>query len=324
MSDFKVLLTAWMIKQDNPSLQRLRDEGCEIVTNYWHGNRTAEEMMGLVPDVDGAIVSVDPFPASVLAAAKKLRVISRTGIGYDAIDIPEATERGIVVTTTPGANETAVADYAMSLLLSISRKVLQNDRNVRAGDWTRVEGNDPTEKTIGIVGLGTIGKKVAKRALGFDMKVLAYDPFKDEAFAAASNIKYVEIDELLHEADYVTIHVPLMPSTRNLINAERLRNMKKTAYLVNTSRGGVVDEESLYKALSESWIAGAALDVFEHEPPTGSPLLKLDNMLVSPHVAGNSIEAQQKVIALCCENMLRVLKGGPPIHAVNPDALRKK
>lgn len=323
LAKYSVLLTSWMIKEDDQNLQRLREAGCEISTHYWHDGRDEEEMLKLVPGVEAAIVSIDPFTPRVLAAADKLRVISRTGVGYDAIDIPTATEKGIVVATTPGANETAVADFTFAMLLAISRKVIENDRNVRQGKWTRVAGDDPSEKTIGIVGLGTIGKKVARRASGFDMRILAYDVVKDEAFARANGIAYVELDDLLAQADFVTLHVPLMAATRNLINEERLRRMKPTAYIVNTSRGGVIDEVALYRALKEGWLAGAALDVFEQEPPWGSPLLTLDNVLVAPHVAGNSKGAQEKVIAMACENALRVLKGEPPLHAVNPQALRK-
>ncbi len=322
MAKYKVLLTAWMIKPGDANLQRLRDAGCEIVTNYWHDNRTEEEMVSLVPGVDAAIVSIDPFTARVIAAADRLRVISRTGIGYDAIDIPAATERRIVVTTTPGANETAVADYAFAMLMAISRKVVENDRNVRQGKWVRIAGDDPSEKTLGIVGLGTIGKKVAKRASGFDMRILAYDVIKDEAFAAAHGLTYVELDELLAQADYVSVHVPLMAATRNLIDERRLRLMKPTAYIINTARGGIIDEAALYRVLKEGAIAGAALDVFEQEPPWGSPLLTLENVLLAPHVAGNSKGAQAKVIAMACENVLRVLQGEPPLYAVNPQALR--
>jgi D-3-phosphoglycerate dehydrogenase len=315
-----VLLTAWMIKQDDPSLQRLREAGCEIHTDYWHGGRTEQEMIELVRGMDAAIVSTDPFTPQVIAAADRLKVISRTGIGYDAVDVPAATERGIYVATAPGVNETAVADFAFSLILALSRKVVDNDRNVRQGDWTRIAGNDPTEKTMGIVGLGTIGKKVARRARGFDMRVLAYDVFQDAEFAAANQVTYVPLEQLLAESDYVSLHTPLIPATRHLINEERLALMKPTAYIVNTSRGGVIDEEALYRALKSGKLAGAGLDVFEKEPPWGNPLLDMPNVLVSPHVAGNSQEAQQKVIAMACENALRVLQGQPPLHAVNPNA----
>lgn len=320
MATYNVLLTAWMIKPDNSSLQQLLAEGCEIHTHYWHDKRDEKEMLQLVPGMDAAIVSVDPFTPQVLAAADKLKVISRTGIGYDSVDVPAATRKGIFVTTTPGANETAVADFTFALLMALSRKVVENERNVRQGKWTRVAGNDPTGKTIGIVGLGTIGKKVAKRAAGFDMRILAFDVYKDEAWAAANGVTYVPLDELLANADYVTLHTPLLPSTRNLINAERLSKMKSTARIINTSRGGVIDETALWHALKEGQLAGAALDVFEHEPPWGSPLLELPTVLVAPHVAGNSEEAQQKVIALACDNALRVLQGKPPLHTVNPEA----
>lgn len=324
MPQHKVLLTSWMIKETDPNLDRLRQAGCEVVVHYWHDKRDEAEMIRLVPGMDAAIVSIDPFTPRVLDAADRLKVISRTGIGYDAVDVPAATERGILVTTTPGANETAVADYTWAMLMAISRKVVENDRNVRQGKWVRVVGDDPTGKTIGIVGLGTIGKKVARRASGFDMRVLAYDVFKDEAWAAANGVTYVTLEELLSQADYVTVHVPLMASTRNLIDEARLRLMKPNAYIINTARGGVIDETALYKTLSERRIGGAALDVFSQEPPWGNPLLTLDNVLLAPHVAGNSLGAQERVIAMACENALRVLQGQPPLHAINPEALAKR
>lgn len=312
-----------MIKENDPNVKRLRDAGCDVAVHYWHDKRNEDEMVALIPGVEAAIVSIDPFSERVLQAADKLKVISRTGVGYDAVDVPAATALGILVTTTPGANETAVADYTWAMLMAISRKVVQNDRNVREGKWTRVAGEDPTEKTIGIVGLGTIGKKVARRAGGFDMKILAYDVFKDEAWASANSVTYVALDDLLRQADYVTVHVPLMAATRHLIDEARLRQMKPSAYIVNTSRGGVIDEAALYTALKEGWVKGAALDVFSQEPAWGNPLLTLDNVLVAPHVAGNSVEAQQRVIAMACENALRVLQGQPPLHTVNPQALEQ-
>jgi D-3-phosphoglycerate dehydrogenase len=313
-----------MIKENDPNVKRLREAGCDVMVEYWHDKRDEAEMLRIIPGMEAAIVSIDPFTPAVLDAADKLKVISRTGIGFDAIDVPAATERGVLVTTTPGANETAVADYAWAMLMAVTRKVVQNDRNVRDGKWTRLTGDDPSEKTLGIVGLGTIGKKVARRASGFDMKILAYDPFKDEAWAAANGVTYVELDDLMRMADYVTIHVPLMAATKHLINEDRLRLMKSTAYIINTARGGIIDETALYKALNERWIQAAALDVFSQEPAWGNPLLTLDNVLLAPHVAGNSIGAQERMIYMACENALRVLQGQPPLHTINPQALEKR
>ncbi len=324
MANPKLLLTSWMVKEDDPNIARAREQGIDVEISYWHEGRDEAEMLSLVPGMDAALVSIDPLTRRVIAAANKLKVISRTGVGYDAIDVPAATERGIYVTTTPGANETAVADYTWAMLMAVARKVVENDRNVREGKWQRVIGDDPSGKTIGIVGLGTIGKKGAKRAAGFDMRILAYDVFKDEAWAAANNVTYMALDDLLAEADFVTCHVPLMEATRNLIGEAQLRRMKPSAYLINTSRGGVIDEEALYQALNEGWIKGAGLDVFSQEPAWGNPLLTLDNVLLAPHVAGNSFGAQARMIEMAFDNVINVLKGEKPLFAVNAKALAER
>lgn len=322
MAKPKVLITAWMLKEDSPNLQRLRDEGCEVIIDYWHDNRNEDEMIRLLPGISGAIVSIDPFTPRVLAAADTLRVISRTGVGYDAIDVPAATARGIAVCTAPGTNDKAVADFAFTLLLALGRQLLANVRNVKEGRWVRAIGDDVGEKTIGIVGLGAIGKRVARRARGFDMRVLAYDVVQDQAFAAANGVTYVPLDDLLAESDYVSLHLPLMAATQKAINEERLRRMKPTAYLINTSRGGVIDEAALYRALKEGWLAGAALDVLTQEPDWSSPLLTLDNVIVTPHVAGISKGSQIATLEMACENVLRVLNGQRPLYAVNPEVLQ--
>jgi len=316
----RILITSWMIPPDGPVVQGLREAGYEVVVNHWHPGRNEEELRGLVPGVAAVVASTDPFTRRVLAAADSLRVISRTGVGFDSIDLAAATERGIVVATTPGTVDSAVADHAFALMLAIARRVVQNDAEVRGSSWKRFIGDDVAGATLGIVGLGNIGKQVARRALGFDMKLLAYDVQRDEEFARRHGIAYVALDYLLAHSDYVTLHAPLNAQTRNLIDERALRQMKPSAYLINTSRGGLIDETALARALREGWIAGAALDVFQNEPPWGSEVLSAPNVIFTPHVAGNTHGSQQMTMRMAVENVTRVLQGRWPVFAVNPAA----
>ena len=235
--------------------------------------------------------------------------------------MPAATDHGVAVTTTPGTNERAVADFAFGLILTVARAIPANIANVKAGRWERVVGPDVAQATIGIVGLGLIGKEVARRAHGFDMRILAYDVFRDAAFAEQYGVEYRELDDVLAEADYVTVHVPLMPQTRNLVDAVRLARMKPTAYLVNTSRGGTVDEAALYEALTNGQLAGAALDVFGIEPAWGNPLLDLPNVVATPHVAGISLGSQEAMLRMACRSVVQRLRGERPEGLVNPAVL---
>ncbi|HZK66185.1 MAG TPA: phosphoglycerate dehydrogenase [Chloroflexota bacterium] len=318
----RVLLTSFWLEPGDEVDQLLQEAGCETVFNRWHGDRTEDEMIQILRGIDGAVVSIDPFTPKVMDGAPQLKVISRTGVGYDAVDAPAAAERGIAVCITPGANNKAVADFAFSLILASARRLLENLTEVPRGGWKRYQGRDLPGSTLGIVGLGSIGKEVAKRASGFDMKILAYDLYQDPAFAAQYGISYLPLEQLLAESDFVTLHLLLNGSTRHLINAQRLRLMKPTAYLVNTARGGIVDQEALYQALKERRIAGAALDVFENEPlEADSPLRTLDNAYLTPHVAGWSRNAIHASGLMGAENVIRILRGEKPLSIVNPEVL---
>jgi phosphoglycerate dehydrogenase-like enzyme len=272
-----------------------------------------------VKGIDGVVAGSDNYSAPVLEAADRLKVIVRVGVGYDTVDLAAATSKGIQVGTTPGTNHHAVADYAFGLLLASARRIVPHHTTTAAGQWTRMAGPDVYGKTIGIVGLGAIGKGVARRARGFDMTVLAYDVYRDDAFAQANGVRYVDLDELFRASDYVTLHTPLLPETRGLVSAERLATMKPTAYLINTARGELVDLEALGAAVREGRLAGAALDVFPKEPPTGNPILQTENVIVSPHVAGGSIEANLAAARMACQSVVAVIRGGRVEHCVNPD-----
>jgi D-3-phosphoglycerate dehydrogenase / 2-oxoglutarate reductase len=317
-----VMVCSWMLQEDSAYVRYLRDHGLEVVFRYPPGGkRTEDDLIALLPGVSATIASIEPYTRRVLERADALKIIARVGVGYDAIDVQAATDHGVAVTTTPGTNERAVADFAFGLILTVARAIPANIANVKAGRWERVVGPDVARATIGIVGLGLIGKEVARRAHGFDMRILAYDVFRDEAFAERYGVEYRELDDVLAEADYVTVHVPLAPQTRNLLDAGRLARMKPTAYLVNTSRGGTVDEAALYEALTTGRLAGAALDVFGVEPAWGNPLLALPNVVATPHVAGISLGSQEAMLRMTCRSVVQRLRGEPPEGLVNPAVL---
>lgn len=324
MATFRALITVPYMRPDDAGDRILRKAGVETSFNLMHGHRSEEEMISLLKDIDAAIVGLDPFTAKVMDASPRLKVISRSGVGYDDIDVPAATERGVAVCTTPGLNHNAVAEYTFALMLQCARKLFENLQEGRSGGWAWHQGRDLAGRTLGIVGLGAIGKQVAKRARAFEMKVLAYDVVPDEPFAIQHGVQYVSLEALLQESDYVSVHLFLDPKSRHIINAGRLALMKPTAYLINTSRGGVIDSMALHDALRARRIAGAALDVYEKEPlEADSPLRKLGNLYISPHCSGASDDPRNAQIVMAAENALRVLRKEPPRYILNPEALNR-
>lgn len=262
----------------------------------------------------------------VMDASENLKVISNYAVGFNNIDVESATERGIYVTNTPGILTDTTADYAFALLMAVARRIPEADRNIRARKWIHAwgpsmfVGSDIHGKTLGIIGLGRIGRTLVKRAQGFDMKVIYYDMMRDKSQEEKLNVRYAPMETVLEQADYVSIHVPLTDSTHHLIGDKELTTMKERAYLINTSRGPVVDEDALYRALRCGTIAGAALDVFEEEPIShSSPLLGLDNIIMTPHIASASIETRTKMAITAAENLVSVLKGVEPPNLVNSD-----
>lgn len=323
MTQGRVLITTVFLQPGDGIDQLIREAGYETVHSHWTGRRTEDELIDLLQGIDGAIVAGDKFTPRVIQSVDRLKVISRTGVGYDAIDVAAATARGIAVCSTPDVNKYSVADWTIGLILQCARKIVQNEAEVRVGRWTRIEGRDLWDSTLGLVGLGSIGKEVVRRARAFGMRIIACDPRQDEAFAAENGVSYVSMEELLRESDYVSLHTFLNKDTRHMVNAERLALMKPTAYLINTSRGGIVDQEALYEALKARRIAGAALDVFESEPlEENSPLRKLDNLYVSAHVGGVTSDARARSGRTAAENLLAVLQGRKPLHIVNPELLK--
>jgi D-3-phosphoglycerate dehydrogenase / 2-oxoglutarate reductase len=308
--------------EDAEAVEALRRAGHELTFKQDLVGRGEEAVIAALVGVDGVVASTEPYTRRVLESTDRLRVIARTGVGYDAVDVEAATERRVAVCTTVGSNDRTVADWAVLAMLALIRRFREAAVGLEGGRWGRAVGHDFWGKTVGIVGLGAIGKHVARRVRGFECEILAYDVVRDERFATEVGLTYVGLDELLERSDLVTIHAPLLPTTRRLIDEARLRRMKPTAYLVNTSRGPVVDERAIERALRERWIAGAALDVFEVEPlAPASPLRRLDNVVLTAHVAGISDESTRRAAAAACDNVRRVLAGEPPLSVVNPVAL---
>jgi D-3-phosphoglycerate dehydrogenase len=246
-------------------------------------------------------------------------VIGRAGVGVDNIDVAAATARGIVVVNAPTANTIAAAELTVGLIYALARQIAQADASLRRTEWRRADfmGTELRGKTLGIIGLGKIGLAVAERARAMEMNLVGSDPFVDREAAAARAIELLEVDELVRRSDVVTVHVPLNDSTRGLINETTLRLMKPTAVMVNVARGGVVDEPALAEALREGRLAGAAIDVYEHEPPTDSPLLDAPNTVLTPHLGASTSEAQQKAGIEVAQQVLEALAGRTPRYAVN-------
>ena len=270
----------------------------------------------------------DKIDSEVFEAAPSLKIVSQLAVGFDNIDLQEATKRGICVTNTPGVLTETTADFAWALLMAAARRVVEADKYIHTGKWkvgwhpSMLQGRDIYGSTLGIIGLGRIGVAIARRAQGFNMKVLYNDVFRRQDLEKEMNIKYMEVDDLLKQADFVTINVPLLKSTYHLIGEKKLKLMKKTAFLINNARGPVVDENALYKALKEGWIAGAGLDVFEQEPTsTTNPLLTLENLVVAPHISSGSYETRSKMSEMVAENLTAFFEGRTPPNLVNKDVI---
>ncbi len=309
---------------------RLREQAEVEVWQYEHPP-PRESLLRAVQDVEGLLsLLTDEVDEELLGAAPKLRVVSNMAVGYDNIDVEQATRRGVVVTNTPGVLTETTADLAFALMLAAARRLPEGDRAVREGRWTTwhpsfLLGWDAHGATLGIVGLGQIGMAVARRARGFAMRVLYHDTSRRPAAEEELGVTYVSFEELLAQADFVTAHVPLTPETHHLFDDAAFERMKPTAVFVNTSRGPVVDEAALQRALAAKSIAAAATDVAETEPlPQDDPLLRLPNLLVTPHIGSASVATRTRMADLAVENLLAVLAGRTPPHCVNPDALGAK
>lgn len=323
----KVLLASPALQRyQGDFLKTLTSAGLEIVNPNLPRLLVEADLLALVPPCDAVIAGSEPYTAAVIARSPKLRIIARAGVGYDAVDLDAATKSGVAVTITPGANHHAVADFTMTLLLALARRLLQFDGIVRDGKWERFSPPSVKGATLGIVGFGRIGQSVAQRARGFEMRILAHDPYADADRARELDVELVDLEPLLRESDFVSLHCLVTDETRNLINRDTLALMKPTAYLINTARGELVDEDALSEALRSSRLAGAGLDVFAAEPlPKESPLRALNgkrsDVIFSPHIAGLDSLSFRLMTQMAAEAVIKVLSGGwPEEYVVNPEA----
>ena len=278
---------------------------------------TSAQLQALLPDVDGYIAGLDEIDATAVAAAPHLQVIARYGVGINNVDLDAAAARGITVTNTPGANAASVAELTIALMLNLLRPIQAAAAETRQGGWPRLKGVSLVGKTVGLLGLGAIGKEVARRLTGFDCAVLAYDVAADAEFARQYHVTLASQAEILSQADIVSLHLPVLPTTRQMVNAEFLGQMKPGAYLINTSRGELVDEAALYEALLEGRLAGAALDAFEQEPPGAeNPLLALPQVIPTPHMGAHSDDAPNAMGRMALADCLAVLRGLEPTYRI--------
>jgi len=297
----------------------LRQAGCRIIIPEKFGALKAAEVLPLLGGVDAVLASADQYTRDVLSdpRAAALKIVSRWGVGYDSIDIEAATQLGVVIGFTPGLLNEAVADYTFALLLGVARRVHEADANLRRGDWTPLWGHDVAGKTLGIIGCGRIGQAVARRASGFEMRVLAYD-VAPVASQGGRKINFVPLDTLLAESDFITLNAAVTPQSRGLIGEQQLRRMKPSAYLVNTARGLLLDEAALVRALKEGWIAGAALDTFILEPLSENhPFRQTPNLLLSAHHASFGRETGERVSLCAAQAIVDLMSGRRPQFVVN-------
>jgi phosphoglycerate dehydrogenase-like enzyme len=322
---WKVLITARTLDEvGKTAVELLRKAGCELVIPPKYGPHPAETLLSLLPGNDAAFASMDKFTAEVLnsPAAAQLKIISRWGVGYDAIDIATATRRGIVVAYTPGLLNEAVADCAFALLLALARRIHIGHLTMSQGQWQPAWGHDVFGKTLGIIGCGRIGLAMARRASGFNMRVLAHDICANPE-AETRGIKFVSLEELLSQSDFISLHAALTAQNRGMIGEMQLRKMKSTAYLVNTARGALVDETALVQALHEKRIAGAALDAFSIEPlPSDHPLRRAPNVLLTPHLASFARETGERVSDTAAQAIVDLMQGRKPRFVVNPEVYK--
>jgi phosphoglycerate dehydrogenase-like enzyme len=321
----RILITARAFWEHGAQAEAvLRENGFEVVRTPNPGPLPEMTLLPLLPSYDAVIASSDAYTAALFAASPQLKIVSRWGVGIDSVDLNGATQNGVVIINCPGSMTEPVADYTFALLLGISRRIVEGDALVRAGKWGELTGVLVCGKTLGLVGFGQIGQGVARRAAGFGMRILAYDPplqqaGKDAVPSGLPAVEFVTLEELLAQSDFVSLHAPNLPETRQMFNADLFAQMKPTAYLINTARGALIDETALLSALQTGQIAGAALDVYSQEPlPPDHPLRQAPNCVLTPHNAFNALEAARATSMQTVDNVMRVWRGDHTAPVCNP------
>lgn len=290
----------------------------KVVSVYSAMSMDRPALLREIADTDGYLFGLENIDDELFAAAPRLKVVCKHGVGVDNVDKGAAARRGVKVTNCPGQNSNAVAELTLGLMISMAREIPQLDADMKKGICVSLSGKEIGGKTLGIIGMGAIGKLLTGYARAFGMKVLAYDVFRDDAAAAKFGFEYAEVDRILKESDFVSLHVPLTDATRGMIDRAKLKTMKRTAYLINAARGGVVAEDDLYDALMAGELAGAAIDSFQHEPPTGSKLLTTRKVIALPHIGGATDEATFRTMTYSLNNIWNVLEGKAPLSEVKP------
>ena len=307
----KILITPRSFSRyGNQSVQYMQSKGYQVIINQTGAPYSYEEFCKLASDVEGIILGVDIVDKPLLQKAKNLRAISRFGVGIDNIDVEAANQLGIKIARTVGSNSTSVAELTVGFLFMLARNLIDNVNAVKTGLWEKNSGNELCGKTIGLIGLGAIGRKVAAITQGLGMETIGYDPFVDkDDVKQQSNIDVLDFNDVLRKSDYISLHLPLNTNTEGIMNKTSFALMKSSAYLINTARGGLVNEDDLYDALADCKIAGAAADVLATEPPDrNTKLLTLKNFFLSPHIASLTLAAEKNTIDLATKNLLQMLE----------------
>lgn len=304
----KILVTPRSFGKTDPSVwDKLTQAGFEIVRNPTGGILSEAQLSELLADCEGVIIGIDPLGAKVIEAAPHLKAIAKYGVGVDNIDLDACQKRQIKVSRTVGANSNAVADFAFALMLAVARQVVSIDKRCRQSDWSKITTVDVYGKTLGLLGLGAIGRGVAERAKGFGMKVIAHDVYWDDDYARSHQITKVTPEQIYQEADFISLHLPLLPETQNMIGEAQFKQMKSTAVLINTARGGLIDEAALLKALQTRQIYGAGIDAFSQEPLTDPVWYALDNLVIGSHAAASTVGATEMMGQMAADNLIRDL-----------------
>lgn len=306
---YKVIVTARSFGiSDSLAEELLNNHDCEVIKLDGNNGPINLQLAKELPTADAVIAGLEKYDKGLISSTKKLKVISRYGVGYENVDIDAATSQGIAVTITPNANSESVADMAVALMLECARNISVMNTSIKNGQQIRPYGVEMWQKTVGIIGMGNIGNGVAKRCNGFNMRILCFDKYKNKSIDKELNVEYTDFDTLIEQSDFITLHTPLTNETLNMFSQPQFIKMKKDAILINTARGGLVNEKDLYEALLEGTIRGAGLDSTVEEPPYGNPLLSLDNCVITPHAGAATLEASSKMSYLAAKNVISILE----------------
>lgn len=313
----KVLIVTRSFGSTSPRpMQMLMDAGVEIVWVDANSPSVQDEILELVPEASAIIVGLVPITAKIIESSSNLKIVSMYGVGVNHIDLEAARKKGVIVTNCPGSNDQAVADLTMGLMVTVARNIPQIDRDIRDGHWKKYLGGELWQKNLGLIGLGNIAKGVVHRAKGFDMQISAYDPYISAEAANALGVQLQSFEEVISQSDFLSLHAPLTEETKCMFSSEQFKRMMPTSYLINTARGGLVDEQALYFALSNGEIAGAGLDVFVEEPLKDSRLVELKNVVLTAHTGTHTKESIERMGIMAVDNVLRVLRNEMPTNRI--------